>query len=140
MSRYRVTEAAKRDFRMVLRETSEQFGPHQREIAKSLIAKGVDMIAADPERGGSWDRAAILPGLRALHLEHAAGRRGAAAHVLYYIVAPAPDGKPCAIILRLLHESMEPGRHLARAEAADPPRPYSAAPARGTPGSGSRRT
>ncbi len=140
MNRYRVTEAAKRDFRTVLHETAEQFGPHQREIIKGLIAKGVEMIAADPERGGSWDRAAILPGLRAFHLEHAAGRRGAAAHMLYYMIAPAPDGAPCVIILRLLHESMEPGRHVARAEAAETARPYSAAPARGAPGSGSRRT
>jgi len=140
LNRYRVTETAKRDFRTVLRDTAEQFGPHQREIIKGLIAKGVEMIAADPERGGSWDRAAVLPGLRAFHLEHAAGRRGAAAHMLYYMIAPAPDGAPCTIILRLLHESMEPGRHVARAEAAETARAYSATPARGAPGSGSRRT
>ena len=76
--------------------------------------KAVTMAAADPARGGSWDRGHIVPGLRALHLETAAGRRGAASHMLYYIVDDPPGGPRCIIILRLLHERMEPDLRLAR--------------------------
>lgn len=77
----RVTDAAKLDFRTVLRETGERFGTRQRQIYRQLIAQAVKMVASDPWRGGSWDRGGVVPGLRAFHLENAAGRRGAAAHI-----------------------------------------------------------
>ncbi len=120
MTAYRVTEAAKQDFKAVLRETKGYFGSRQREIYKRLIAKAVEMVAAEPERGGSWDRGGVFPGLRAFHLESAAGRRGAAAHTLYYGMERRSDGSSCIVILRLLHESMEPKQHLARAGAPPP--------------------
>lgn len=109
-----VTEAAKQDFRLVLRDTRERSGERQREIYKTLIASAVDMVAAVPCLGGSWHRGGILPGLRAFHLEHAAGRRGTAAHILYYAVDPSPVGAGLVVILRLLHEGMEPRLHIAR--------------------------
>lgn len=114
MTSYRITESAKRDFRAVLKETQEHFGTRQREIYKRLIAKGVEMVAAEPGRSGSWDRGGVVPGLRAFHLENAAGKRGTAAHTLYYGTERSPDGSPCVVILRLLHESMEPKLHIAR--------------------------
>ncbi|OIR02024.1 toxin ParE1 [mine drainage metagenome] len=133
MTAYRVTEAAKRDFRAVLKETKEYFGSRQREIYKRLIAKGVEMVAEAPGRGGSWDRGSILPGLRAFHLENAAGKRGAAAHTLYYGMERMPDGSPRVVILRLLHESMESRLHLARSNVREPsptpPEPDDAPPA-----------
>ncbi|KAA0679736.1 type II toxin-antitoxin system RelE/ParE family toxin [Roseomonas genomospecies 6] len=112
MVAYRVTDAAKMDFRMVLRETGERFGAQQRGAYKELIAKAVEMVAEDPDRGGSWDRGRIVPGLRAFHLEQAAGRRGAAAHTLYYTVERLAGEPQGIVILRLLHERMEPDRRI----------------------------
>ncbi|AIB14871.1 hypothetical protein ABAZ39_23555 (plasmid) [Azospirillum argentinense] len=112
MVAYRVTDAAKRDFAMVLRETRERFGAQQRDIYKALIAKAVEMVAANPARGGSWDRGRIVPGLRAFHLDHAAGRHGAAAHTLYYAMDQQAGEPPVVVILRLLHERMEPDRRI----------------------------
>lgn len=112
MVAYRVTDAAKMDFRMVLRETKERFGAQQRDIYKELIAKAVEMVAEDPDRGGSWDRGRIVAGLRAFHLEQAAGRRGAAAHTLYYAVERLGGEPRSVVILRLLHERMEPDRRI----------------------------
>lgn len=120
MTAYRVTNAAKLDFRTVLNETREQFGGRQREIYRRLIAKGIEMVAVEPARGGSWDRGGVVPGLRAFHLENAAGRRGAASHTLYYAVERSPAGSPRVVILRLLHESMEPGFHIARTSVSHP--------------------
>lgn len=114
MPAHRVTDAAKRDFRLVLRATGERFGMHQRETYKDLIAKAVTMVAADPYRGGSWDRGAVVPGVRAFHLENASGRRGSAAHILYYAVEEPPEGQRRVVILRLLHDGMEPNLHVAR--------------------------
>ncbi|KAA0598492.1 toxin ParE1/3/4 [Azospirillum lipoferum] len=121
MGAYRVTDAAKQDFRAILKETREQFGTHQRQIYKGLIATAVKMVATEPGRGGSWDRGGIVPGLRAFHLENAAGRRGAAAHTLYYAVEHLPAGSPRVVILRLLHEGMEPNLHIARTDFPDSP-------------------
>lgn len=47
MTAYRITNAAKLDFRTVLRETREQFGTGQREIYRRLIARGVKMVTAE---------------------------------------------------------------------------------------------
>ncbi len=115
MTAYLVTDAAKFDFKAVLKETKELFGPRQRAIYKRLISEGVQMIAEEPARGGSWDRGGVVPGLRAFHLEHAAGKSGAASHTLYYAVERLANGAQRVVILRLLHESMEPRLHIARA-------------------------
>ncbi len=114
MSFYLVADAAKLDFKAVLKETKELFGTRQRAVYKRLISKSVTMIADEPARGGSWDRSGIVPGLRAFHLEHAAGRSGAASHALYYAVEHLADGSQRVVILRLLHEVMEPKLHIAR--------------------------
>lgn len=114
MTAYLITDAAKQDFKAILKETRELFGPRQRAIYKRLISEAVKMLAAEPTRGGSWDRGGIIPGLRAFHLEHAADKSGAAAHMLYYAVERLTDGSQRVVILRLLHESMEPRMHIAR--------------------------
>lgn len=115
MAAYLVTEAAKQDFRAVLKETRDLFGTRQREIYKRLISQGVKLIAEEPKRGSSWDRGTVMPGLRAFHLEHVAGKSGAAAHTLYYAVEEMTGDLQRVIVLRLLHESMEPKLHISRA-------------------------
>ncbi|HIJ61418.1 MAG TPA: type II toxin-antitoxin system RelE/ParE family toxin [Rhodospirillaceae bacterium] len=114
MTAYRVTNAARSDFKSILKETRERFGTGQREVYRQLISKAVKMVVGEPERGGSWDRGAVVPGLRAFHLEHAAGRSGAATQALYYALERSSDGSPCVVILRLLHDSMEPKYHIVR--------------------------
>ncbi len=56
----------------------------------------------------------MIQGLRLLHLELASGRRGGAAHCLYYTIGTMPNGAPGTIILRVLHEGMEPRYKVAR--------------------------
>lgn len=114
MTAYLVTDAAKLDFKAVLKETKELFGPRQRAIYKRLISDGVKMVAEEPTRGGSWNRGGVVPGLRAFHLEHAAGKSGGASHILHYAVERLANGSPRVVILRLLHERMEPRLHIAR--------------------------
>lgn len=115
MTAYVVTDAAKLDFKAVLKETKDLFGTGQRAVYKRLISEAVKKIAEEPARGGSWDRGGVVPGLRAFHLEHAASRSGAAAHTLYYAVERLTDGSQRVVILRLLQESMEPRMHISRA-------------------------
>ncbi|HEY3846958.1 MAG TPA: type II toxin-antitoxin system RelE/ParE family toxin [Acetobacteraceae bacterium] len=109
-----LTEAADHDVVDILRETARRFGPFQRAKYAEIIGKSVRIVADDPERPGSRRRDDLVPGLRSLHLEIAARRRGAASHVLYYLRGRLNDGSDGVIIARVLYDGMEPLRHLSR--------------------------
>jgi toxin ParE1/3/4 len=111
---YRLTEAAADDIADVLRETTRQFGPVQRQSYAALIERAIEMVAGMPERPGSRRRDDLAAGVRSFHVEIAAGRRGGAAHVVYYLRGRLEDGRDGVIVARLLHERMEPLRHLTR--------------------------
>jgi toxin ParE1/3/4 len=105
--RYRLTQAAAGDIDNILDESLRQFGVNQLARYAGLISRALDMLATEPCHVGSRPRDDVLPNMRSFHVEYAANRRGAAAHVLYYRVEP--DGR--IVILRLLHQAMDPARH-----------------------------
>jgi toxin ParE1/3/4 len=109
---YSYTAAADNDVEGILRYTASRFGPLQRRRYAELIDTAALMIAADPMRSGSRVRDEMAPGVRSFPVELAARRRGAAAHVLYYVQATLDDGEDGVIILRVLHERMDPTRHI----------------------------
>lgn len=111
---YRLTEAADDDIVDILRETTRQFGPLQRKRYAALIERAIEMVAEAPECPGSRQREDLAAGVRSFHIEIAAGRRGAASHVIYYLCGRLDDGRDGVIVVRLLHERMEPLRHLVR--------------------------
>lgn len=113
MSRYRLTKAADQDIETILRETTGTFGTQQRRRYAEIIRLGIEMVAAEPARPGSKPRPEIHAGIRSFHLDLAAGRVGGASHHLYYITHQFADGGDGVILLRILHERMDPGRHLA---------------------------
>lgn len=70
-------------------------------------------VAADPEGAATRDRSELLPGMRSLHLRHVRFDRREPrvrrpVHILYYRMV-RPD---VVEIVRVLHERMEPRRHL----------------------------
>lgn len=112
--KYELTEPAERDIRGILRDTIKMFGPRQVQVYGQLIERGIAMVAENPDRPSSLDRSEIAPGVRLLHLEIAAGRRGAAAHCLYFMKGRLSDRSSGTIILRVLHEHMEPRHRIVR--------------------------
>jgi toxin ParE1/3/4 len=114
MSRYRLTTAADEDIDAILRETTRLFGPKQRNRYAEIIQIGIDMVASEPERPGSRSRLEIHAETRSFHLELAAGRLGSAAHQIFYIRHRFDNGDEGVIILRGLHEKMEPRHHISR--------------------------
>lgn len=110
--RYRLTEAADKDVEGILAESGRLFGPHQRETYAHLIKEAVERLAEEPERPGSRLREELCPGVRSFHIEIAARRRGAASHIVYYARGPMSDGRDGIVILRVLHERMDPVLHL----------------------------
>lgn len=110
MSRYRLSEAAGEDIEAILRNTTRNYGPRQRERYIGIIQLGIEMVASEPKRPGSRARLEIHPEIRSFHLELAAGRAGAAVHHLYYTMQRLADGEEGIVILRVLHERTDARR------------------------------
>ncbi|MDI6028020.1 type II toxin-antitoxin system RelE/ParE family toxin [Corticibacterium sp. UT-5YL-CI-8] len=104
--RYELADAAERD----IRDTAEMFGLRQVEVYSTIIERAFEMIAENPSRPNSSDCSEMYPGVRKLHLQIASGRRGGAAHCVYYLETRLTDDSIGVMILRVLHEHMEP-RH-----------------------------
>jgi toxin ParE1/3/4 len=111
---FRVTDQAIGDIAHIVRDTQRLFGPLQVEAYVAIIDKAMQMVGDDPERPSSHARPELGPNVRSFHLELAAGRRGGAAHMLYFVPEISPDGTRGAVILRVLHEGMEPRHRVAR--------------------------
>lgn len=112
LRRYRLTEAADTDIARILRESGQRFGPRQRVAYAMLLERAADLIAEEPRRPGSRDRSMLAAGVRSFHVELTASRRGAAVHCIYYVEAGAQGSGEAVIILRVLHERMDPALHL----------------------------
>lgn len=112
--RYELAEPAERDIRNILRDTMQMFGPLQVQAYAGIIGHGIALVAEDPDRSGSLDRAELARGVRLLHLEVASARRGGAAHCLYYMKGRLSDDTTGVIIVRVLHERMEPRHRVIR--------------------------
>jgi toxin ParE1/3/4 len=117
--RHELTEPAERDIRNILRDTMQMFGPRQVRIYAGIIDRGIELLAQDPERPGTIERSELAPGVRLFHLEIPSGRRGGAAHCLYYVRGRVSDGTMGVIILRVLHERMEPRYRIIRSLRPD---------------------
>jgi toxin ParE1/3/4 len=111
---YEITEPAERDIKHILRETLKMFGPRQLGNYMQIIDRSIELVAADPDRPESLDRPDVGPGVRLFHLELATDRRGGAAHCVYYSTGLLSDGSIGTVILRVLHEHMEPRRKVVR--------------------------
>jgi toxin ParE1/3/4 len=110
---HQFTEVADEDVESILKETGKRFGPRQREVYAGLIDRAAEMVAENAERPGSRERRDLGAGIRSFHLELATGRRGAASHILYYLRGRLENRSEGVIIVRVLHEGMEPIRHIA---------------------------
>jgi len=110
--RYRLSRRTTADLASILEETERLFGPAQQRKYSELIIEAVKLVASDPERIGSKARDDLRPGLRSFRVEHAASRRGAASHVLFYRLEKLDDGIPGTMIVRILHDRMDPELHI----------------------------
>lgn len=76
------------------------------------------MIAENPGRSSARVRPEIAPDVRAFHLSLAAKRSGGASHLLYF--RTQGDGlSQEVVVLRVLHDRMEPRRRLLSAILQD---------------------
>lgn len=111
MARFRLSRQAEADIAHALDMSELRFGDAARRRYAALLIAAMRKVAADPNGPATRDRAELAPGLRSLHLRSM--RSGDAkvrspVHVLYYR-ATAPE---LIEIVRVLHERMEPSRHV----------------------------
>lgn len=117
MARFRLSPFARADLAQILATSVERWGTEGKRRYAAVLAAGMRKVAAEPEGPATRDRMELSRGIRSFHLRHArAGESGAQVkgpvHVLYYRAV-----RPGLVeIVRVLHERMEPSRHLG----ADP--------------------
>jgi len=115
----RLTRDAEQDLAEIARYTVATFGSQQASRYAALIEHGLALLVQDPHRPASRGRDELRPGVRSLHLSRIAARRHAASHILYYHIAATADGAQDVIILRVLHERMEPLKRLVDATSPE---------------------
>jgi toxin ParE1/3/4 len=103
--RIRLSQPAEHDFLAILQWTAEQFGRRQASVYRQTLIAALGALSADPFVPDSHARDEIQPGLRSLHVARNQ-RRGR--HLIIYRLA----GQRTIDILRILHESMDVGRHV----------------------------
>ena len=115
----RLTRAAEQDLAEIARHTVATFGADQAMRYAALIEHAFRLLADNPHRPASRGRDELRSGVRSMHLSRAAARRHAAAHVLYYHLASDAGSERHVVVLRVLHERMEPLKWLVDANSAE---------------------
>lgn len=116
MARYRLSGPAKADISSILRTSETQHGGDARIRYRGLLAAAMRRAAAEPQGRLTLDRGELLAGLRSLHIRHSRNESreapvGEPVHVIFYrAVEPG-----LVEIVRVLHDRMEPSRHVGSA-------------------------
>ena len=110
--RLRLAAAAEDDIRNTLHWTSERFGEAQARVYAETLTRAIEALTTGPEVPGSRRRDEIAQGLMTLHVARG-GRKGR--HLVLYRVG-RPEEPPVIDVLRLLHDSMDPIRHVKTGE------------------------
>lgn len=113
MARFRLSRLARADLAQILAVSAERWGLEGRHCYAALLTAAMRKVATEPDGAATRDRAELSRGVRSFHLRHARvggdqARVRPPLHVLFYRVV-RPD---LVEIVRVLHERMEPSRHL----------------------------
>jgi toxin ParE1/3/4 len=120
MARFRLARPAQLDLASILSTSARRWDPEGRDRYAAMLVAAMRYVAAEPEGTLTRTRSDLRAGIRSFHVRHA--RRSAEdarvrrpVHVLHYRVAE----KGAIEIVRVLHERMEPSRHLEGLPAED---------------------
>ena len=104
---------ARADLAQILAASAERWGLEGRRRYAAVVAAAMRKVAAEPDGAAARDRTELSRGIRSFHLRHARVGHSEArvrrpVHVQFYRVV-----RPGLVeIVRVLHERMEPSRHL----------------------------
>jgi toxin ParE1/3/4 len=113
MAHFRLSRLAEADLAHIVAVSEERWGADGMRRYAALLVAAMRKVAADPKGPATRDRPELSPGMRSFHIRHARGEELEArvrhpVHVLYFRMVD-----PNLIeITRVLHERMEPTRHV----------------------------
>jgi toxin ParE1/3/4 len=113
MARFRLARPAQIDLANILAPSAERWGAEVRHRYAAILVAAMRQVAAEPERPLTRKRPELPSGLRSFHIRYArrpveAAKVKRPVHILHYRVGR----KGVIEIVRVLHERMEPSRHL----------------------------
>jgi len=117
MARFRIARPARADLANILTASVERWGAEGRRRYAAALAGAMREVADHPEGPLTQPRTELAAGLRSFHIRHAPVNEPASkirrpVHVLYCRTVP----QGIIDIVRVLHERMEPSRHLVADE------------------------
>ena len=113
MARFRLARPAQIDLANILATSAERWGADGRQRYAAVLADALRQVADEPEGPLIKKRPELRSGIRSFHVRYARYSADTAkvrrpVHVLYYRVAQ----EGVIEIVRVLHEKMDPSRHL----------------------------
>jgi toxin ParE1/3/4 len=113
MARFRLSRPAQADLAHILAISAERWGIEGKRRYAAILSAAMRKVAADPNGPATQDRSDLMRGMRSLHIRYARPdnpddhvRRPV--HILYFRVRSSAVVE----IVRVLHERMEPSRHI----------------------------
>ena len=121
MARFRLARPAQIDLANILATSAERWGAEGQRRYAAFLAAAMRQVAAEPDGPLTRKRPDLRSSIRSFHIRYARPSAGGAkvrkpVHVLYYRVAE----EGVIEIIRVLHERMEPSRHLDELPAKIP--------------------
>jgi toxin ParE1/3/4 len=113
MARFRLARPAQTDLANILATRAERWGAAGRQRYAAVPAAAMRQVAAEPDGPLARKRPDLRSGIRSFHVRYARRPTEGAkvtrpVHILYY--RAAEEG--VIEIIRVLHERMDPSRHL----------------------------
>jgi len=113
VARFHVSKLAQSDLARILAASESRWGPEGRHRYAALIEAAMRQVADEPEGAATRDRSVLRAGTRSLHLRHVRAGPSEAkvknpVHILYYRSVRTE----LIEIIRVLHERMDPSRHI----------------------------
>ena len=109
----RLSAAAEADYRQILRWTKENFGLSQAQVYADTLSSALKALSAGPVIIGAKECGEIGANIRTLHVARS-GKKGR--HFVIFRIGNF-KGQNVIDVLRILHDSMDLGKHLPPAES-----------------------
>lgn len=110
----RLAQAAEADVTAILKWTLDRFGTRQARVYERTLKQALQALREGPDIAGVRPLAAVGAETRMLHVARV-GRKGR--HMVVFR-ARVDSGRGVIEVLRTLHDTMEPRRHLPEQEKA----------------------